>query len=973
MRLFGKDDRLFGREAECAVLDGLLAEARSGRSAALVLRGEPGAGKTALLRYAWSRVAVAPQDGGRVPVAPQDGGRVAVAPRDGAAERSTVSDATTPLSGDIGTPVISDTEALSMSDAETLFAGGVEAEAGLPYAGLHRLLIPLLPDRGHLPAAQRAALEVACGLADGPSPDLYLVSLAALTLLAATPRLCVVDDVHWLDPDSARALAFVARRLHAEGVVLLFGQRAVADDPGLFAGVDVLEVTGLSRDAAVALLSDVVAGDLDLSLAEHIAAATGGNPLALTDLGRELTDEQLRGASPLPGPVPIGSRLEAHYAARAGGYPPATRTWLVLAAAGAGARHDHLLSAARLLGVRPEDAGPAESDRLVSGIPPIVFRHPLAGSAVYGDAAPAERRAVHAALAAAITGDADADRRAWHLAAATAAPDEAVAAELERRADRAGARGGHSARATFLSRAAELTPDETVRAGRRVEAAAAAMAAGAPARAMLLLEAVDERHLTGPARGSALQTRALATVNVGEPTALGEAGALCLEAVAAFGDDHARARRAAVQAVDHAIGAEHLASVSEITVAAEAARLAATDPDGLDGLLLAGYASFVLDGYASCVPALRRAVAAIADPALPDETLRRRFVVGVNYCNLLWDDDTKLALLERAAAAARRTGALHALDLVHFVGAMTDAVLGRLDHADRHDAAGQRLRRSIGITAEQEQVWRHPELVAWRSPDGFRETVPQALQVFEMLHMGGMHAVTRLATAGLDIASGDYPAARDLLLGIVELGRPRRYAWALPDLVEAAVRSGDRGTAELALNDLTLAAGNSGTPRALGLLDRSRALLAVPGEAEEHHRNAIERLATTPAHGDLARARLLYGEWLRRRRRRRDARDQLATALDMFEQVRATAFAGRARAELGALGEVVRSPVPEKDETALTPQEAAVARLAGAGATNAEIAAHLYLSPSTVDYHLRKVFRKLGVTSRRRLREALHD
>ncbi|GID44106.1 LuxR family transcriptional regulator [Actinoplanes capillaceus] len=921
MRLFGQGDRLFGRETECAVLDGLLSEARSGHSAALVLRGEAGTGKTALLRYALSTATGAPAGSG----------------------------------------------------AGTLVISGVEAEAGLPYAGLHRLLIPLLPERGNLPPAQRAALEVACGLTDGPTPDLYLVSLAALTLLAAAPRLCVVDDVHWLDPDSARALAFVARRLHAEGVVLLFGQRVVAEDPGLLAGVDVLEITGLARDAAMALLSDVVTGDLDLGLAEHVAQSTGGNPLALTDLGRELTSEQLRGASPLPDPVPIGSRLEAHYSARVSGYPEATRTWLVLAAAGAGARHDHLLAAAGLLAVRPEDAAPAESDRLVSGTPPVVFRHPLVRSAVYGDAPPPRRRAVHAALAAAITGDADADRRAWHLAAATAAPDESVAAELERRADRAGARGGQAARSTFLSRAAELTPDETVRTGRRVEAAAAAMAAGAPVRALLLLETAGDDHLSGPARGSALLTRALATVNTGAPTALRDATALCLEAAGAFGADHGRARRAAVQAVDHAIGAEHLSSVSETTVAAEAARLAATDPDGLDGLLLAGYASFIQDGYAACVPLLRRAIAAIADPALPDETLRRRFVVGINYCNLLWDDDTKLLLLDRAEAAARRTGALHTLDLVHFVGAMTDAVLGRLRHADRHDAAGQRLRRSIGITAEQEQVWRHPELVAWRAPDGFRETVPQALGVFEMLHMGGMHTVTRLAVAGLEIASGAYPAAVELLLDIVDLGRPRRYAWALPDLVEAALRSGDRATAELACADLASAAGNSGTPRALGLLDRSRALLAAPEEAEEHYRAAVERLAATPAWGDLARARLLYGEWLRRRRRRRDARDQLATALEMFEEAGATVFAGRARAELGATGESMRSPVPKERETALTPQEAAVARLAGAGATNAEIAAHLYLSPSTVDYHLRKVFRKLGVTSRRRLRGVLHD
>ncbi|SDT77510.1 helix-turn-helix transcriptional regulator [Actinoplanes derwentensis] len=928
MRLFGQDDRLFGRDSECARLDGLLREARGGRSAALVLRGEAGVGKTALLRYARTGSPSAPAPG------------------------------------------------------SVLTISGVESEAGFPYAGLHRLLIPLLPDRDRLPVAQRSALEVACGLTDGPPADLFLVSLAALTLLAAAPRLCVVDDVHWLDPESARALAFVARRLHAEGVVLLFGQRIAPDDPlsgrravpgepGLFAGLDVLEITGLPRDAAMALLSDVVPGELDLSLAEQIAESTGGNPLALTDLGRELTTDQLRGASPLPDPVPIGSRLESHYAARVRGYPPATRTWLVLAAAGAGGRTDQLLEAARRLGTGPEQAAPAESDRLVTGFPPLDFRHPLVRSAVYGDAVPAQRRAVHAALAEATTGPADADRRAWHLGAATAAPDESVAAELERGADRAGARGGHTARAGFLTRAAELTPAPEARAVRQVRAAGAAMAAGAPARALLLLDHVDEPLLTGRARGEALLTRAFAIINAGVPTGQRDAVALCLAAAEAFGPDRGRARQALVQGIEHVLSAEHLGGTSEPEVAAAAAPLAGDDH--IDGLLLAAYTAFVVAGYPDCVPVVRRAVAAIADPGLPDEILLSRFAIGVNFCTLTWDEENKTDILARAEQAARRTGALHRLDLIHFITTMTCAALGRLDEADRHDAAGQRLRRAIGATAEQELVWRHPELITWRAPDGIRESVGQALEVFAMLHLGGMHAVTRLHLALLDIADSRWAPARELLLTIVDLGHPRRYAWALPELVEAALRAGDRQTAKAAYDDLETTARASGTPWALGLLDRSRALLAGPDRAEAHYRAAIEKLDGTPAHGDLARARLLYGEWLRRRRRRRDAREQLATACEMFERVGAHAFARRAATELAALGEIARTAVPENDESALTPQEAAVARLARTGATNAEIAAHLFLSPSTVDYHLRKVFRKLGVSSRRQLRVTLQD
>lgn len=430
--------RLFGREAECAILDELVAGAPEARSAVAVLRGEPGVGKTSLLRYARSRV-----------------------PR-------------------------------------SLWVSGVEAEAHFPYAALHRLLIPLLPGRAALPAAQRAALEVACGLSGGEPADLHLVSLAALTLLAREPRLCVVDDAQWVDSESLRALAFVGRRLHAEGVVLLLGWRGspapaeAGPETGFGgavkgagtgavppAGLPVLDVGGLREEAALALLAESADGPLDPAIAAAIVRATGGNPLALTDLGRELTAEQLRGTSPLPGPMPIGSRLEAHYAARVRGYTEATRVWLLVAAAGAG---EHVGAAATALGVSASDAEPAESDGLLTSVSPPVFRHPLMRSAVYGDAPAPLRRSVHAALAAAAGGPDDADRRAWHLAAAAPGPDEAVAAELERRAGRAAARGGHAARADFLARAAELTDDSRDRAVRLTAAAEAALTAGAATR-----------------------------------------------------------------------------------------------------------------------------------------------------------------------------------------------------------------------------------------------------------------------------------------------------------------------------------------------------------------------------------------------------------------------------------------------------------------------------------------------------------
>ncbi|WP_211192165.1 LuxR family transcriptional regulator [Actinoplanes sp. TBRC 11911] len=902
--------RLFGRDAECATLDALIAATRAGRSAGLVLRGEAGVGKTALLRYAASR------------------------------------------------------------SPGTLWIAGIESEAGFPFAALHRLLVPLLDRRDRLPATQRAALEVACGLADGPPADLYLVSLAALTLIAEAPRLCVADDAQWLDRESLRALAFVGRRLHAEGVVLLFGLRAEDDDPGLLAGLDIRDIGGLAPADAAALLTEIVDGGVDPALAEHIARATGGNPLALTDLGRELTREQLSGTTPLPDPAPIGSRLEAHYSARIHGYPPATRTWLLLAAANAGGTGAHLTAAAALLGATLADAAPAENDALIDGWPPLTFRHPLVRSAVYGGATASERRAAHRALASVTTAESDADRRAWHRAAAAAGPDETVAGELERRADRAGARGGHTARATFLTRAAELTPDPAVRAARQVGAAGAALLAGAPGRALTLLDAADERRLSPADRGAALLTRSNAAVTSGVPAANRDAPAMCLAAAEAFGDDRERARAAVLQAIEHVISAEHLARTGEPEIAAAAGLLAGDD---LAGLMLAAYTAFTTGGYATGAPAIHRAIAAFTDASTPDDFLLSRVVVGVNFCQLVWDDHGKQLILDRAEAAARRSGALHALDLIHFLGTMTEAILGRLDRADRHDQVGQRLRKAIGITAEQELVWRHPELVTWRAPDGVRASVGQAIGVYGMLHLGGMQQVTRIGLAGLDIADGDYQAAQRGLLPLVEFGNPRRYAWALPDLVESSLRAGDRRTAALALDDLAHAAGHSGTPRAKGLLERSTALLATADEAEAHYRLAVEHLSGTPAHGDLARAHLVYGEWLRRRRRRGDARAQLAVALAMFEEVRAHAFAARARRELRVLGADVAVRVRKENATDLTPQEAAVARLARDGGTNAEIAAHLYLSASTVDYHLRKVFRKLGVRSRRQLRGTLHD
>jgi len=355
-----------------------------------------------------------------------------------------------------------------------------------------------------------------------------------------------------------------------------------------------------------------------------------------------------------------------------------------------------------------------------------------------------------------------------------------------------------------------------------------------------------------------------------------------------------------------------------------------------------------------------------------DRELLSRISVAVTYCSLLWEDGARQAILEQAEGYARRTGALSALDQVLFMRTMAEATLGRLTEADRYDETGLRVRRALGMTEEQELVWRHPELVAWRAPAGSLELLASALPVFDHLGYGAMVSVTKQSLAIAEIARGDYAAACTRLLSLVELGRPGLYARVLPDIAEAALRSGDRRLAGLAMADLTAAATATGTPWALGLLERCHGLLAPADHAEAHYRQAIALLAGTHAYGDLARARLLFGEWLRRRRRKRDARQELTAALEMFEAVRANAFAERARLELLATGGTAIPRVPERDVD-LTPQEAAVARLARDGSTNPEIAAHLYISVNTVDYHLRKVYRKLSVSSRRQLRGALRD
>ena len=908
--------------AEREALGGLLARAAEGYSGALVLRGEAGVGKTALL----DQTVAAATAGG----------------------------------------------------LQTSRLTGVEAETQLGYAGLHRFLLPFADQLEQLPRPQRDALRSTFGLVAGPPADRFLVALAALTLLAdvasQVPLVCVVDDVQWLDPESVVVLGFVARRLYAERVVLLFAVREPAGEVSALVGLPELVLGGLDDQAALELLASLAPGRLSPAVGARIVAETGGNPLALVEVAWELSPGQLAGAEVLPEPLPAGGSLEDVFGRRVRRLPPETRLLLAVAAAEPTGSQALLWRAAGQLGIDPDAAASADLGGLAEIGSQVEFRHPLVRSVVYHGTPLRRRRLIHRALAAAGDADERPERVAWHLGMAAVGPDEAVAARLEQAAGRARERGGYTATVTFLSRAAELSADQGLRARRLVAAAEAALIAGQPFRAGALLEEATPLLDDLLARARARRLQGTIRFALGQA---GEAPAILLEAARALAPADVRsAREALLEAFDAALFVGWSASRAVLAEIARAARdipAAAELKASAVGLLLDGFAVRAVAGYSAAVPLLRRAIAMLrADDLSPTEGLRG-LRLGCVAAAELFDDQAQRTLVTRWVQLARDQGALTALPVALNNQGTCEVSAGHFDaaracFAERLEISAATGNRGVlgttGMAEAYELAWRGRETDARQVAATVAHEATGACRNAQSIW--GQYCL-----AVLELGLGNYQAALQCVLGVLSDDAPFS-ALALPDLVEAAARCGETELAEAALGRLTERALAAGTPLAIGLLARSRALLADDADAEPLYHQAIGHLKQCRAAPELARAYLVYGEWLRRQRRRRAAREQLRVAHEMFTSMGAGAFAERARVELLATGERARQRTAET-ESELTPQEAQIARLVSQGESNRDIAAQLFLSPSTVDYHLRKVFRKTGVTSRTQLARAMAD
>jgi DNA-binding CsgD family transcriptional regulator len=916
MRAHAPRRALLGRRQEQRLLAGLLTEVRAGRSGVLVLRGEAGVGKSALLADLAARA----------------------------------------------------------SDLQTIQISGAESEMELAYAAVHQLCAPLQPGIDRLPDPQKKALQVALGLCDGQPPEALLIGLAVLTLLenasAQRPIICIIDDVQWIDSASLQTLAFVARRILAEPVAMIFAGREHGAEREL-AALPELVVGGLQIPDARTLLAQVLPGRLDPQMRENILAEAGGNPLALLELPRALTPAEMAGGYGLASAKPLASRIEQTFDRRLSALPEATRTLLLLAAAEPTGEPEWLWRAATLLGIGEEAATPAEAADLIHLDSRIRFRHPLVRSAVYRHASLAARRRAHAALAQVIAGPAAEDYRAWHRAHAAAGPDEQVADELQHAAERARARGGVAAAAAFLAVAVELTPNGTERAKRALAAAQARLDAGDPERASKLLLIVEEdaRDPLLRARSDLVRAKLAFAVSRGS-----DAPPLLLAAAKRLATlDPLTARDTFLEALMASIIVGRLSNADYNTITVAEAAQSAPRPSGAPravDLLLDGLIVRLTDGYVAAAPLLKVAIAqflredeeGLADPRWHDIT--NRVLLD------LFDPDVYDSLTTRQLEKLQAAGALTVLPV-----ALTTRAGMRVTRGEFSEAAALLQQAELITTAlgAPHQRYIEPNLAANRgnqhlTRELLKASIDEATQRGEGFALSVAHYSAAILHNGLSQYT-DALAACESALEYDDLGLSN---YVLVEMVEAAARCNLPTVAQAALDRLVERADASGTDTARGLAARSKALIAGDESAEAEYQTAIWHLERSPMVVYTARTHLVYGEWLRRNGRRVDARAQLRTAFEMFTTMGAEAFAERTRREIESTGESLRKRTPSS-AAVLSTQESYIVRLAREGYTNAEIAGNLYLSPRTVEWHLSKIFNKLAVTSRRELRNLPPD
>jgi DNA-binding CsgD family transcriptional regulator len=908
--------QLRGRRAELRVLDDLVAAVRAGQSRVLVVRGEPGMGKTALLDH---------------------------------------------LAG-------------QASGCRVVRAAGVQSEMELAFAGLHQLCAPMLDHLEAIPVPQRDAVRIAFGIGAGPAPDRFRIGLAVLSLLsevaAERPLVCVVDDEQWLDRASALTLGFVARRLAADSVGLVLATRVPGEE---LSGLPELAVEGLTWGDARTLLDSVLTGPLDARVREQMVAETHGNPLALLELPRGLTPAELAGGFGLPGTVPLLGRIEESFRRRIEDLPKESRLLVLAAAAEPTGDSSLVWRAAGRLGIGVQAAAPTAEAGLVEFGAQVRFRHPLVRSAAYRSASAQDLQEVHRALAEATDPAADPDRRAWHRAQATAVPDEDVAAELERSAGRAQARGGLAAAAAFLERAAILTPDPVRRAQRLLAAARAKRDAGALDAALGLLVAVEAGPLGQLQAAEVEHMRgqiALDQRRGSDAARLLFAAARRLEPLNA-----ALAREAYLEALwEAAMWADDLDIPGGVREVAEAARAAppGPDPPRVVDVLLDAFALRLTQGHAAAAPALARALELVlALDFGTGETGRWLWLAGGRVSQIialeLWDAESWHALATRQAQFARGAGALVHLQFALNYLARAHLLAGDLATAAVMIEEDRLIAEATGNPAVAHNAMM---LAAWRGREReASELIEASVQDAAARGLGRLASFAAYASTVLNNGLGRHGAACDAARQAFERDQLGYGPLVIPELAEAAARTGDVALVTAALEWLSERTRVMPTQWALGIEARIRALLS-DGGAEPYYRESIERLGRTRVRVELARAHLLYGEWLRRERRRGEAREQLRTAHEMLDTMGIGAFAERARRELLATGETARKRT-EETTVELTAQEAQVARLAREGLSNPQIGARLFISTRTVQYHLGKVFTKLGITSRGQLDQAL--